>query len=188
MDRSPGFGSTPRYSIALFRLAFATASSQSELTSQRRSNSPAHYAKGTPSGAPSHKGIDCPPTACKHTVSGSISLSFKEYFSPFPHGTSPLSVTGKYLALGGGPPGFLQDFTCPAVLGNKIQGVRNCFVYGAFTLCGQSFQNCSTTTRICNSPMDLRFHPTLPRYPGRTTHAGFNIRAGLGCFPFARRY
>ena len=134
------------------------------------------------------KGSDCPPTACRHMVSGTISLSIQEYFSPFPHGTSPLSVTEEYLALGGGPPRFLQDFTCPAVLGNRIQGVRDRFAYGAFTPCGQSFQNCSATVRICNSSMDLHVHPTLPRYPGRTTHAGFNIRTGLGCFPFARHY
>ena len=38
------------------------------------------------------------------------------YFSPFPHGTSSLSVSIKYLALDGGPPGFPQDFTCPVVL------------------------------------------------------------------------
>ena len=39
------------------------------------------------------------------------------FFSPFPHGTCALSVTREYLALEGGPPGFPQDFTCPAVLG-----------------------------------------------------------------------
>ena len=38
-------------------------------------------------------------------------------FSPFPHGTGALSVTREYLALEGGPPGFPQDSTCPAVLG-----------------------------------------------------------------------
>src|ERR1700687_6094998 len=37
-------------------------------------------------------------------------------FSPFPHGTGPLSVTLKSLALEGGPPCFPQDFTCPVVL------------------------------------------------------------------------
>ena len=34
----------------------------------------------------------CPSTACKLTVSGSISLPLSGYFSPFPHGTCPLSV------------------------------------------------------------------------------------------------
>ena len=37
-------------------------------------------------------------------------------FSPFPHGTGPLSVTGEYLGLEGGPPRFPPGFTCPAVL------------------------------------------------------------------------
>ena len=37
-------------------------------------------------------------------------------FSPFPHGTGSLSVTGEYLALEGGPPCFPPGFTCPAVL------------------------------------------------------------------------
>ena len=35
MDRSPGFGSTPRYLFALFRLAFASAPPLSGLTLQR---------------------------------------------------------------------------------------------------------------------------------------------------------
>ena len=39
------------------------------------------------------------PTACKRMVSGSISLSYSEYFSPFPHGTCLLSVSSRYLAL-----------------------------------------------------------------------------------------
>ena len=56
------------------------------------------------------------PTACKRMVSGSISLSCSEYFSPFPHGTCSLSVSHEYLALPDGPGRFRQDFTCPALL------------------------------------------------------------------------
>ena len=67
--------------------------------------------------------IHSTPTACKQTVSGTISLSLQEYFSPFPHGTSSLSVANEYLALGDGPPRFLQDFSCLAVLGNPTQKV-----------------------------------------------------------------
>jgi hypothetical protein len=37
-------------------------------------------------------------------------------FSPFPHGTSSLSVDYEYLALEDGPPIFKQDYTCPALL------------------------------------------------------------------------
>src|SRR5690606_15814381 len=38
------------------------------------------------------------------------------FFSPFPHGTSSLSVDDEYLALEDGPPMFRQDYTCPALL------------------------------------------------------------------------
>ena len=61
------------------------------------------------------------PTACWCTVSGTISLSSRLCFSPFPHGTCPLSVAREYLALGGGPPRFRPGFTCPVLLGNSIQ-------------------------------------------------------------------
>ena len=37
-------------------------------------------------------------------------------FSPFLHSTASLSVTGEYLGLGGGPPGFPADSSCPPVL------------------------------------------------------------------------
>src|ERR1700744_361341 len=57
-----------------------------------------------------------PPTACKHAVSGTISLPSQGYFSPFPHGTSSLSVANEYLALPDGPGRFPQGSTCPAVL------------------------------------------------------------------------
>ena len=40
------------------------------------------------------------------------------YFSPFPHGTNPLSVTGKYSGLPGGPGRFTADFTGPLLLGD----------------------------------------------------------------------
>ena len=56
------------------------------------------------------------PTACKRTVSGSISLFCSKYFSPFPHGTSSLSVSQEYLALPDGPGKFKQDSTCPVLL------------------------------------------------------------------------
>ena len=51
-----------------------------------KSKSLTHYTKGTQSQNKSA------PTACMHTVSGSISLPSQGFFSPFPHGTSSLSV------------------------------------------------------------------------------------------------
>ena len=59
-----------------------------------------------------------PPTACRHTVSGTISLPSQGCFSPFPHGTGSLSVAREYLALRDGPRSFPRDFSCPAVLRN----------------------------------------------------------------------
>jgi hypothetical protein len=46
---------------------------------------------------------------------------------------------GTYLALGGGPPEFRPDFSCPALLGEST-GRDWSFVYGAITLFGRSFQ------------------------------------------------
>ena len=55
-------------------------------------------------------------TACRHTVSGSISLPCSGFFSPFLHSTRSLSVSEEYLALPDGSGRFRQDFTCPALL------------------------------------------------------------------------
>jgi len=60
--------------------------------------------------------IEMAPTACKRMVSGSISLLYSRFFSPFPHGTSSLSVSQEYLALADGPARFTQDYSCPALL------------------------------------------------------------------------
>jgi hypothetical protein len=56
------------------------------------------------------------PTACRQTVSGTISLPCLGYFSPFPYGTGSLSVSEEYLALPDGAGRFRQDFSGPAVL------------------------------------------------------------------------
>ena len=49
-------------------------------------------------------------------VSGSISLRYSRFFSPFLHSTGSLSVSQEYLALTNGPAKFKQGFTCPALL------------------------------------------------------------------------
>ena len=77
------------------------------------------------------------PTACRHPVSGSLSLPSSGCFSPFPHGTGALSVAKEYLALEGGPPMFRQDFTCPALL----EAQSFFYPYGAITLYGRPFQS-----------------------------------------------
>jgi hypothetical protein len=88
MGRSPGFGSTNCNSFALLRLGFPTAPCLKHLTSlqpvtRRLINQKARHQSRIASK---------PLTACRLTVSGSISLPSPGFFSPFPHGTGPLSV------------------------------------------------------------------------------------------------
>ena len=111
MDRSPGFGSnnadlTPISDSVSLRLPYSVKLANTI-------NSLTHYTKGTQSQDVSRTLAS---TACTHTVSGSISLPSPGFFSPFPHGTSSLSVSKEYLALEDGPPIFNQDFTCPDLL------------------------------------------------------------------------
>ncbi len=56
------------------------------------------------------------PTACRRTVSGSLSPRCSRYFSPFPHGTCSLSVSTQYLALPDGAGGFSRDSSRPGLL------------------------------------------------------------------------
>ena len=121
MDRSPVFGSTAYYSIALFTLAFATPPPQNGLSSQHTVTRRSIMQKVRRHTVPSRRTEHRAATACRYAVSGTISLSSRLCFSPFPHGTCPLSVAKEYLALGGGPPEFRPGFSCPAVLGNSAQ-------------------------------------------------------------------
>ena len=107
-----------------FRCAYAY-----RLKLARQIKSQTHDTRGTPSGFR-------PPTVCRHPVSGAVSLPSSGCFSPFPHGTCSLSVDKEYLGLGGGPPMFRQDFTCPALLEASVWH----YPYGAITHCGSSFQ------------------------------------------------
>ena len=100
------------------------------------------------------------PTACRHTISGSLSLPCPGFFSPFPHGTGPLSVSRAYLALRDGPRGFGQDFSCPALLRQRLSFGR-VFGYGALTLSGPPFQG--------GSPNAVSRIPRRPYYPGRAS-------------------
>ena len=69
----------------------------------------------------------------------------------FPSQYYALSVTKEYLALGGGPPDFLQGSTCLVVL--WILPLLPVFTYGAFTLYGWLSQNHSVNLPVtCCSP------------------------------------
>ena len=112
------------------------------------------------------------PTACRRTVSGSLSLFCSKYFSPFPHGTGPLSVSREYLALPDGPGRFRQDSSCPAILRIPL-----CFVslhVPDFHRLRSDFPDSSIHETSCNvavlQPLACRNRP------------------GLGSSPFARHY
>ena len=104
-------------------------------------------------------------------VSGSISLRYSRFFSPFPHGTGSLSVSQEYLALADGAARFRQGFSGPALL--RIPSL------------------------LLNIPL-RGSHPLWPTFPNSS---GLLIKLlkglqpqhcrnnpGLGFFPFARHY
>ena len=112
------------------------------------------------------------PTACRRTVSGTVSLFCPKCFSPFPHGTGPLSVSREYLALPDGPGGFTQDSSCPALLRMPLRlirvHVRSCHALW------RHFPEPSIPLTSCDGAV------LLPRTCRNT--------CGLGCSPFARHY
>src|SRR6516164_9456971 len=101
------------------------------------------------------------PTACRHPVSGTVSLPSSGCFSPFPHGTGALSVTEEYLGLEGGPPIFRQDGSCPALLEDRCPG----FPYGAVTRSGPPFQTLPVPKTTATGLFRVR-SPLLTESPG----------------------
>ena len=164
--RSPGFASAAINSSALFRLASATALGLMALGLADDDNSQVHYAKGTPS---QHIAA---PTACRRTVSGTISLPCSGCFSPFLHSTGSLSVSYEYLALPDGPGRFTQDFSCPALLRSPLR-----FIMLRVPDCHSLWCHFpEASTRMIASDIAV-LQPRTCRN-----------RGGLGCSPFARHY
>ena len=112
------------------------------------------------------------PTACRHMVSGTISLLCSRCFSPFLHSTGSLSVSREYLALPDGPGRFTQNSSCSALLRIPLRfrmlRIRN---YHALWL---NFPEHST--HILSSDVEV-LQPHVCRNIG-----------GLGSSPFARHY
>ena len=105
-------------------------------------------------------------------VSGTVSLLCERCFSPFPHGTGSLSVSGECLALADGPAGFTQGSTCPALLRVPL-GFRALRVRVSHPL-RTNFPECSARALLAS---------VAALQPHRRRNAG-----GLGSAPFARRY
>ena len=134
MDRSPGFGSIICNSVALFRLGFPSAPILYILTSLHTitRRSVLQKVRGRTS----------------LVLPLLVNTGFQVLFhSPpgvlftFPSRYYSLSVTIEYLALGGGPPCFIRDSSCPALLWSWS---RTClYAYRTFTVFGLTSQKCS---------------------------------------------
>ena len=113
MDRSPGFGSTPSNLIAHLRLAFATAPHLKCLTLLLNVTRWPVLQK-----VRGHTSNVLP-----QLVSARFQVLFHSppgVLFTFPSRYYALSVTISYLGLGGGPPGFPPDSSCPAVLWHRL--------------------------------------------------------------------
>ena len=119
------------------RTRFRYGSGPQALNLATDSNSPAHYTKGTPSGAerlavlrvPLRARVEASRFGVLTALRPLVGTRFQVLFhSPpgvlftFPSRYSFTIGQKQYLALGGGPPGFPQGFTCPVVLGCPAQG------------------------------------------------------------------
>ena len=120
-----------------------------------------------------------PPTACRQTVSGSISLPSPGFFSPFPHGTGSLSVAGEYLALEGGPPGFPRDCTCPMVLGFSRQGGQPATVYRTLTVSGRPSQAVQLASDLVTPRATPHASPATPQPIARLGFRLWPLRSPL---------
>ena len=105
-------------------------------------------------------------------VSGSISLPYSGCFSPFPHGTSSLSVSQEYLALPDGAGGFKQDFSGPALL--RI-------------LLGNKSISCTGLSPYIAKLSRMFHYQFIVHVAVLQPHTDHN-RCGLGCSLFARHY
>ena len=93
-------------------------------------------------------------------VSGSISLRYSRFFSPFPHGTGSLSVSQEYLALADGPAGFRQGFTCPALLRIPLF-----FTFITCTGLSPSVMQLSRCFQFCLQEMSWSYNPSCAVTP-----------------------
>ena len=182
MGRSPSFGSI-RTNCPPFRTRFRSGSACPWLSLARTAHSSAHSTKGTPS----------PHTLASQGSDRPEAQGFRICFTPlagvlFTVPSRYWFTIGRwrYLALGGGPPRFPPDSSCPAVLTIRDHTRAHSLAYGILTLCDGPFQ---WPSAHCD--------PSCERSTARSTtlvqpHSGSASQLvrlnGLGSSPFARRY
>src|SRR5271170_4013186 len=117
MGSSPGFASTTPDLFAHFRLAFALAPPLKGLTGPDTVTRRIIMQKAR--GQAEHK-AQCPPTACRRGVSGSVSSPDRGSSHRSVALLGSLSVVIEYLALQDGPRQFRPGFPCPTLLGYRL--------------------------------------------------------------------
>jgi hypothetical protein len=184
MGSSPGFGSTPCDSDALFGLAFATAPPVTGLTSPQRVTRRLILQKAR------RQAFRRPPQGPTGiALRLVVGARFQVLFHSPNRGTFHLSLTvlvhyrsPRVFSLGKWASLLPTGLACPVVL-KVSDGSLATFAYGAFTLCGGPFQYPSASGQICHSlgpptrPLSRLTTPAVQRcrpFP----HDGF------GLFPF----
>ena len=167
MGSSPGFASTAPDWLARLRLAFAAAPPLKGLTWPDTVTRRIIMQK-----ARGQAGFrQCPPTACRHGVSGSVSSPDRGSSHRSVALLGSLSVVIAYLALQDGPRRFRPGFTCPTLLGYQI---------GESHLRLRDYHPLWCHFPKASARLDP-FHDSGPATPG-------GVPPGLGWSPFARRY
>jgi hypothetical protein len=186
MGSSPGFGSTPSNfpeGIALFRLAFAAAPPVPWLNLATESNSPAHSSIGTPLPPPEREAS----TACRHAVSGTISLPSRGAFH------LSLTVLVHYrsswvFSLGGWSPRLPTGFLVSRGTQEHRREPRPLSLTGLSpSLVARSRVLLLEAWLVTPSGPLQRPGPSLTT-PAMHRSADHSVTAGLGFSPFARRY
>ena len=171
------FDATPRP----FGLAFAPAPAESALASPRRTTRRLILQK-----ARRHRVTPCSDRLEAHGFRFSFTPLDGVLFTVPSRYWFPIGRL-RYLALGGGPPRFPPDITCPAVLTLRTHSARHTVAYGALTLSGRPFQwrsaDMTRPQRGVGRPLQLRSF-----FPQDGSADQLVRRPGLGSSPFARRY
>ena len=165
-----GFGSSPTY-VRPVQTRFRFGSGPEGLNLHVRTDSPDHNAKGTQSDETTAEAAVHPPTACRHTVSGSFHSPPGVLFTFPSRYWFTIGHEGVF-SLGGWSPQL------PAGL-HVSRGTRD-------TARGLGPSRTGLSPSLARFSKPLRFDPRAPM--SRSHNPDPASRIGLGCSPFARRY
>src|SRR3989441_8288407 len=172
--------------VAHFGLAFATATCLRHLTSLQTSNSPDHYAKGTPS------------AACEASFALGLRPLVGTWFQVLFHSPPGVLFTfpsrywftigrQRVFSLGGWSLRIPAGFLVSRSTWERARGSQHAFVYRTFTVCGQPSQAVRLASWFLTPRLCCPESEHAPRH--RRRNAGrLDAPLGLGSSPFARRY